>query len=169
MNKVKVAPRVTIASLRRSIAALTGPTQGLPKWRRLCRLISLKPCEYNAVDAMPLGANARYLRSGRGYRMACGWQYIKLSLWSALFCVARVLRFCVMHPFRLSLRISASYHFFWHMLLYYCYLLFGVLALFLVFVHYFILPLERCRCPSDLILSSRPRTGLATTYITGYG
>ena len=25
------------------------------------------------------------------------------------------------------------------------------------------------RCSSDLFLSSRPRTGLATTYITGYG
>ena len=29
--------------------------------------------------------------------------------------------------------------------------------------------LELCRCSSDLFLSSRPRIGLATTYITGYG
>ena len=29
--------------------------------------------------------------------------------------------------------------------------------------------LELGRCSSDLFLSSRPRTGLATTYITGYG
>ena len=27
---------------------------------------------------------------------------------------------------------------------------------------------EVCRCSSDLFLSSRSRTGLATTYITGY-
>ena len=26
-----------------------------------------------------------------------------------------------------------------------------------------------CRCSSDIFLSSRPRIGLATTYITGYG
>ena len=32
----------------------------------------------------------------------------------------------------------------------------------------FLLSLELCRCSSDLFLSSRPRTGLATTYITGY-
>ena len=32
-----------------------------------------------------------------------------------------------------------------------------------------LLSLELGRCSSDLFLSSRPRTGLATTYITGYG
>ena len=36
------------------------------------------------------------------------------------------------------------------------------------FVLFSLLSLELCRCPSDLFLSSRPRTGLATTYITGY-
>ena len=35
-DKVEVAPGVTVASLRRFRAALTGPTQGLPKRRRLC-------------------------------------------------------------------------------------------------------------------------------------
>ena len=50
VDKVKVAPGVTIASLRRFRAALTGPIQGPPKWCRLCRYISLKPCEYNAID-----------------------------------------------------------------------------------------------------------------------
>ena len=36
-DKVEVAPGVTEASLRRFRAALIGPTQGLPKRRRLCR------------------------------------------------------------------------------------------------------------------------------------
>ena len=36
-DKVEVAPGVTAASLRRFRAALIGPTQGLPKRRRLCR------------------------------------------------------------------------------------------------------------------------------------
>ena len=34
-DKVEVTPGVTVASLRRSRAALIGPTQGLPKRRRL--------------------------------------------------------------------------------------------------------------------------------------
>ena len=37
-----------------------------------------------------------------------------------------------------------------------------------VFVFVFLLSLELCRCSSDLFLSSRPRTKLATTYNTGY-
>ena len=36
-DKVEVAPRVTVASLRRFRTALIGPTQGLSKRRRLCR------------------------------------------------------------------------------------------------------------------------------------
>ena len=36
-DKVEVAPGVTVASLTRFRAALIGPTQGLPKRRRLCR------------------------------------------------------------------------------------------------------------------------------------
>ena len=36
-NKVEVAPGVTVASLRRFRTAFIGPTQGLPKRRRLCR------------------------------------------------------------------------------------------------------------------------------------
>ena len=35
-DKVEVAPGVTVASLRRFRTALIGPTQGLPKRRRLC-------------------------------------------------------------------------------------------------------------------------------------
>ena len=38
-----------------------------------------------------------------------------------------------------------------------------------LFIYLFLLSLELCRCSSDLFLSSRPRTGLATTYVTGYG
>ena len=37
VDKVEVAPGVTVASLRRFRTALIGPTQGLPKRRRLCR------------------------------------------------------------------------------------------------------------------------------------
>ena len=33
----------------------------------------------------------------------------------------------------------------------------------------FVCSLELCRCSSDIFLSGRPRTGLTTTYITGYG
>ena len=40
--KVEVAPGLTIPSLRRLRAALVGPTQGLPKRRRLRRKGSLK-------------------------------------------------------------------------------------------------------------------------------
>ena len=36
-DKVETAPGVTVASLRRFRTALIGPTQGLPKRRRLCR------------------------------------------------------------------------------------------------------------------------------------
>ena len=36
-DMVEVARGVTVASLRRSRAVLIGPTQGLPKRRRLCR------------------------------------------------------------------------------------------------------------------------------------
>ena len=36
-DKVEVASGVTVASLRRFRTALIGPTQGLPKRRRLCR------------------------------------------------------------------------------------------------------------------------------------
>ena len=35
-DKVEFAPGVTVASLRRFRAELIGPTQGLPKRRRLC-------------------------------------------------------------------------------------------------------------------------------------
>ena len=37
------------------------------------------------------------------------------------------------------------------------------------FLCFSLLSLELCRCSSDLVLSSRQRTGLATTYNTGHG
>ena len=40
---------------------------------------------------------------------------------------------------------------------------------FFFFCVFLLLSLELGRCSSDLFLSSRPRTGLATTCITGYG
>ena len=79
--------------------------------------------------------------------MARGWHYAKLSLSS-------------------DLRLSFSGI---------CIMLFLFLSLyFAVFVFvclcfFLLLSLELGRCSSDLFLSSRPRTGLATTYITGYG
>ena len=76
--------------------------------------------------------------------MTRGWHYAKLSLSSA---------------FRLS--FSGM-----------CILLFFSLSLCLSFLFvcvFLLLSLELGRCSSDLFLSSRPRTGLATTYITGYG
>ena len=43
MDKVEVAPGVTVASLRRLRDALIGPTQGLPKRCRLCLPNNMKP------------------------------------------------------------------------------------------------------------------------------
>ena len=40
---------------------------------------------------------------------------------------------------------------------------------FLCVCVFLLLSLKLGRCSSDIFLSSRPRTGLATTYITGYG
>ena len=76
--------------------------------------------------------------------MARGWHHTKLSLSSALL-----------------LSFSGIM----------CILLFLFLSLcrFCLFVFFLLLSLELGRCSSDLFLSSRPRTGLATTYITGYG
>ena len=75
--------------------------------------------------------------------MARGWHYAKLSLSNA--------------P---HLSFSSL-----------CILLFLFLSLcrFSCVGVFILLSLELGRCSSDLFLSSRPRTGLATTYITGYG
>ena len=75
--------------------------------------------------------------------MARGWHYAKLSLSNA-----PLLSFSGM-----------------------CILLFLFLSLcrFLCICVFLLLSLELGRCSSELFLSSRPRTGLATTYITGYG
>ena len=77
-----------------------------------------------------------------GYRMARGRHYAKLSLSNAA-------------------RLSFSDL---------CILLFMFLSLLsFVCLCFSLLSLELGRCSSDLFLSSRPRTGLATTCIIGYG
>ena len=75
--------------------------------------------------------------------MARGWHYAKLSLSNAS-------------------RLSFSDL---------CILLILFLSLcrFLCVCVFLLLSLELGRCSSDIFLSSRPRTGSATTCITGYG
>ena len=75
--------------------------------------------------------------------MARGWHYAKLSLSNA-----RRLSFSGMCILLLFLFLSIS---------------------FLFVCVFLLLSLELGRCSSDLFLYSRPRTGLATTYSTGYG
>ena len=58
-----------------------------------------------------------------------------------------------------------SFIFFWHVY-------FAIVVPFSLsfsFVFFLLLSLELGRCSTDLFLSSRPRTGLATTFSTGYG
>ena len=76
--------------------------------------------------------------------MARGWHYVKLSLSNApRFFFFWPVYFVIPVPFSLS---------------------------FLCVCVFLLLSLEIGRCSSDLFLSSRPRTGLATTcIITGYG
>ena len=78
-----------------------------------------------------------------GYRMARGWHYAKLSLWNA-----RRLSFSGM-----------------------CILLFLFLSLcrFCLFVFFFCSRWSFVDVSLIFFLSSRPRTGLATTYSIGYG
>ena len=75
--------------------------------------------------------------------MARGWYYAKLSLSNARrLSFSGYVYFAILVPFSLS---------------------------FLCVCVFLLLSLELGRCSSDLFLSSRPRTGLATTYSTGYG
>ena len=55
--------------------------------------------------------------------------------------------------------------FFWHVY----FVILVPFSLSFLFVFFLLLSLELGRCSSDLFLSSRPRNGLAITYITGYG
>ena len=73
--------------------------------------------------------------------MARGWHFTKLSLSSDFFYLFLACALC------------------------YCSFLFAFLFCFCLVC---MVSLELCRCSSDIFLSSRPRTGLATTYITGY-
>ena len=84
-------------------------------------------------------------RVSDGSRLAL-YQTLPLECPSSIFFLYVL---CVIVPFFLSF-------------LFYFFVLFFVLFLIM-------LSLELCRCPSDIFLSSRPRTGLATTYITGFG
>ena len=80
--------------------------------------------------------------SREGYQMARGRHYAKLSLSNAARLSFSDLVYFVIHvPFSLSF----------------------------VCLCFSLLSLELGRCSSDLFLSSRPRTGLATTCIIGYG
>ena len=143
-DKVGVAPGVTVANLRRFRAALIGPTQRLPKRRRLCvPLVKTETLRVQSVvDATRLGA---WLRSEEGI----GWlaaSTIPNSLYRVPF-------------FYLFLACVSYFVFvpFFSSFLFFC-------CVFLWSRWSFL-----CRCSSDIFLSSRPRTGLATTYITGYG
>ena len=60
---------------------------------------------------------------------------------------------------KLSLSSFLLLYFFWHV----------VCVIILFFVLVSMLSFGLCRCSSDFFLSSRPHTGLATTFITGYG
>ena len=75
--------------------------------------------------------------------MARGWHYAKLSLSNApRLSFFWPVYFVIPVPFSLS---------------------------FFVCLCFLLLSLELGKCSSDRFLSSRQRTGLATTYITGYG
>ena len=127
---------------------------------------------------MPLGAMLdQPVCDPGGYRMGRGWRYTKLSLSSALLRVARVL------PFVLLFAIDVSIHRFFFFFLwipcpslhptyttvYYTILsslaLFVFVVVFTLFLFCFYALVGALRCPSDLFLSSRPRTGWATNRI----
>ena len=93
-DKVEVAPGVTVASLRRFRAALIGPTQGLPKRRRLCLWVQM--LLRDSCD-----------RSGGGYRMVRSWRYTKLSIECPIFFWHML---CGIVFFFLSFSFSSSFH-----------------------------------------------------------
>ena len=101
--------------------------------------------------------------------VALGVTLDKLSLAGAIFRAARVC-ICAMHSFyfMISLHVFASYlSLLLNLLVSYNFVLFAFFCRF--FALFFRLSLELCsRYSSDIFLSSRPRAGLATAYITGY-
>ena len=132
---------------------------------------------YNRCYAF--GCKSEVVAIRGGYQMAHDWEYTKSSLASAPFGVARmrVLLQSIGYAPRICfyfmgyLHVSAPYLSFPVFLYLSCSVLFPFFLSFLyfVFVLVFMLSLELCRSSSDIFLSSRPRTGLATTYITRYG
>ena len=141
-DKVEVAPAVTtVASLRRFRAALIGPTQR---------------DSLSDVDcAVRVNRNPGSTECGRSYAFGCmvairggGIRWLAAgiipnSLYRVPFFYLFLAGVFVIAPFFLSFLFC--------------------------FVMFFLLSLELCRCFCDFFHSSRPRTGLATTYITGYG
>ena len=141
---------------------------------------------FTVGDTIPLGANARYYYNrinsicnscdpggvSDGSRLAV---YLTLSLYRVPFFV---LRACFISVYAM-LRVPAS-----HLsLLPFAFVLLFCSCFFLSFCRFclplisvfcflflcFMLSSELCRCPSDIFLSSRPRTGLVIiAYITGY-
>ena len=73
--------------------------------------------------------------------MARGWHYTKLSLSSTL-----LLSFYGM-----------------------CFMLLSIFFVVFVLFLFSCFRVELCRCSYDIFLSNKPRTGMVTTYITGYG
>ena len=130
-DKVEVTPGVTVASLRRFRAALIGPTQDLPKQRRLCRQRNLKPWEYGVWKVLCVWVHGYDPgRVSDGSRLAlCQTLSIEcpssISFWDVYFVIV---------PLFLSF-------------------------LFCVCLCFLFLSLKLCGYPSDLFLSTRPRTG----------
>ena len=138
-DKVEVAPGVTVASLRRFRVALIGPTQGLPKRRRLCvPLMKIETLRVrNVVDATRLGA---WLRSEEGI----GWLAAS-TMPNSLYRV----------PF---------FYLFLACVCCFCSFLF-VVFVFVVVVLFFCSRWSFADVPLIFFCPSRPRTGLATTYM----
>ena len=130
-----------------------------------------------AVDGLPLGAMRDSCDLGGvsdGLRLA-----IYLTLYNEcplgvarVLCVSAIHLYLFIFYFIGSLRVSASYLSFLAFV-FSCFCYFSSLFLssstcFLCFLFAFMLSLELCRYSTDLSLPSRPRTGLATEYITGF-
>ena len=82
--------------------------------------------------------------------MARGWRYTKLYISSSLLLSFLACALCLKKNMNAP---RPSPFFFCH----FCFCFYALVG-----------SLELCRCFSDIFLSSRPRTELATAYITGY-
>ena len=151
-------------SLRCFRTALIGPTQGLPKRRRLRRQVSPRARECGIMKKVCLCVQMRggCDRGGGGEgapdALAVGAVPSLPSLARASLRVAGT-RVCATHLLVVVVGSCASlstiYHFF--------YFIFSFL-----FCVFSMLSLKRCKCSSHIFLSSEPRVRLSTAYITGY-